>query len=84
MEVLMKDREVRRIQNTKIIKKRLKLVKMVAPEMLEKLKEEPGRLRKKHPLDCGHPKCINCHYDKVLNKPKISDKKKIISTEDDY
>lgn len=43
----------------KAIRKRLKDIKIedTYPEILR----HPGRLRKKHPFDCGNPQCGICH-----------------------
>lgn len=43
----------------KAIRKRLKDIKLSSP-FPEKL-SFPGRLRKKHPFDCGNPQCGICH-----------------------
>ena len=76
----MKDRAVRRAQVKKVIKKRLKVIKSISPDYKEVI-EQPHRMAKKHPLDCGNPKCGLCHIDKNLKKIKISDLRKI---DDDF
>ena len=61
----------------------MKLLKRVANDRkdstgktyYEHMAEEPGRLRDKHPLDCGKAKCLCCHYEKVLGKKKVADRR---------
>ena len=88
----MKDRRIRRVINKKIIKKRLKLIKNIpscnhpdykGETFVQKMVKEPGRLRDKPPLDCGTPKCLLCHSDKIFKKKKISDIKKELRAMDD-
>jgi hypothetical protein len=87
----MKDRGVRRTLNQKVIQKRLKLLKqndnthpdITGKTYYEKMAEEPGRLRKKHPYDCGTPDCLCCHLEKVQGKKKINDKKRELGGIDD-
>ena len=67
----MKDRAVRRHQVKRVIKKRLKVIKQVSPEYKEVI-EQPHRMAKKHPLDCGNPMCGLCHIHKITKEPKIS------------
>lgn len=71
----MQDRAVRRSINNKIIKKRLKLLKLNNDINYKKIKEQPNRLVKKHPYDCGNPKCFLCHSDKILKNKKVRDKR---------
>ena len=40
-----------------------------------KLLEQPHRMAKHHALDCGNPRCLVCHSDKVFNKPTLQEKK---------
>ena len=63
----MKNRAYRRAQKERVIKKRLKLVKIEV--------KSPNKLSKQHPFDCGQPKCLCCHYEKVLRKKKARDRK---------
>ena len=72
----MKDRAIRRNNNKRIIKKRIKIIKILSPDY-KKVIEQPHRMAKKHPLDCGNSKCAMCHMDKLNKDPKISDLKKI-------
>ena len=70
----MKNRALRRHQAKRVIKKRLKVIKNIAPDFKEVI-EQPHRMAKKHPFDCGNPKCFLCHSDKLLKNKKISDLK---------
>lgn len=80
----MNDRAYRRQQNDRVIKSRLKLVKerddkhkdVTGKTYYEHVAEEPGRLRKKHPYDCGKTQCQLCHSEKLFGKAKISDKRR--------
>jgi len=67
----MKDRAERRQQVKRVIKKRLKVIKQVSPDYKEVI-EQPHRMAKKHPLDCGNPKCGMCHMHKRTKEEKIS------------
>ena len=64
----MDKRDKRRTTDTKIIKKRIKLLKNLPGQQkyLETIVKEPGRLRDKHPLDCGKAKCQLCHSSKLF------------------
>ncbi len=79
----MKDRGERRRLAKKVIKKRLKVIKN-ASSAPSKMLEQPHRMAKKHPFDCGNPKCPMCHMDKVLKKPKISDLRKTTGLENEF
>ena len=80
----MKDRAYRISQDKRIIKKRLRLVKRTESKIpdstgkthYDHLTEAPGKLRKRHPMDCGNPKCLLCHLGKLLKEKKPSDKRK--------
>jgi len=65
------DRGIRRLRTTRIINKRLKLVKQffVSTEH-DRISQEPNRLSKKHPMDCGHSRCTTCHYEKIYGIEK--------------
>lgn len=79
----MKDRAYRRDQNQRVITKRLKLLKKYdnnepdssGKTYYEHMAEEPGRLRKRHPYDCGNSKCMICHLEKILKLKRARDKK---------
>lgn len=40
-----------------------------------KLLEQPHRMAKHHALDCGNPRCLVCHSEKVFRKPTIQERK---------
>jgi hypothetical protein len=81
----MKDRAVRRVQNKRVIKKRLKLVKKVSDKShYEHVSENPGRLRKQHPMDCGNSKCLLCHSEKVFDKKTPREQKQDMATADEF
>ena len=67
----MKDRAIRRHEVKRVIKKRLKVIKQVSPNYKEVI-DQPHRMAKKHPLDCGNPKCGVCHRHKLVSEEKIS------------
>ena len=35
---------------------------------------QAGRFRKQKALGCGRPRCLVCHYEKVLDLPSIKDR----------
>jgi hypothetical protein len=37
--------------------------------------KQPHRLAKQHALDCGNPKCLVCHSEKVFGKPTFQEQK---------
>ena len=37
--------------------------------------KEPHRLAKQHALDCGNPKCLLCHSEKVFGKKTIKERR---------
>lgn len=41
-------------------------------------KVEPGRFRKRHPLDCGRTQCGLCHSEKRFNRPSHSDRREAL------
>jgi hypothetical protein len=45
----------------------------------EHLLKQPHRFAKHHALDCGNPKCLVCHSEKVFRKPTLQEKKFIES-----
>jgi hypothetical protein len=65
-------RALRRFHTNRIIKNRLKLLKQIEPvrsSYFDKMLKESGRLRKRHPFDCGKTRCYLCHSEKqVYNK----------------
>jgi len=85
----MKDRAYRIAQKERVIKKRLKLVRRLDTGHVfedgktdyEHQLEKANKFGKKHPMDCGNPKCGLCHREKLSGDKKISEKKKLISAE---
>ena len=37
--------------------------------------KDPHRLAKHHALDCGNPKCLLCHSEKVFGKKTIKERR---------
>ena len=37
--------------------------------------EEPHKFAKQHALDCGNPKCLLCHSEKVFGKKTIKERR---------
>jgi hypothetical protein len=37
--------------------------------------KEPHRLAKHHALDCGNPKCLLCHSEKVFGEKTLKERK---------
>ena len=37
--------------------------------------EEPHKFAKQHALDCGNPKCLPCHGEKVFGKKTIKERR---------
>lgn len=68
-----KNKKTNRLANTSnAIKKQLRIAKAFG---MAHVLEQPHRLAKHHALDCGNPKCLVCHSDKVFNKPSLQKKK---------
>ncbi len=42
--------------------------------------ENPGRYAKRDPFDCGNPKCVLCHHEKLRGIPHRRDVKQLAST----
>jgi hypothetical protein len=73
---MMSDEESRikhskRILKTEnIIKKQTKIAKAHGVEI-----KEPHKLAKHHALDCGNPKCLLCHSEKVFGHKTIQEQR---------
>jgi len=97
----MKNRAARIHDKKRVIKKRLSLMKNMKDTIrinpdgttsprdgktyYDKLAKEKNRMAKKHPLDCGNPKCGLCHSQKFIEKkPKISDLRKTTGLENQF
>ncbi len=66
-------KKAKRLQRTaNVIKKQLRIAKAFG---LNHLLKQPHRLAKHHALDCGNPKCLVCHSEKVFSKPTIQEKR---------
>jgi hypothetical protein len=65
-----------------VIGKRVKLVKNLKSGNHEVL-SQPHRAAKRHPLDCGNPKCLLCHSEKIFKKPLIRDIRRLPAFKDD-
>ena len=65
-----KRRALRRFQTRRIIQKRLKLLANLAPSYFLTVSKKPGKLKKKHPFDCGKSNCYVCHAVKLLESKK--------------
>ena len=69
----IKDKKAKRLQRTaNIIKKQLRIAKSLG---MNHVLKQPHRLAKQHALDCGNPKCLVCHSDKVFGKPTLQEQK---------
>jgi hypothetical protein len=68
-----KDKKAKRLQRTaNVIKKQMRIAKAFG---LAQLLKQPHRLAKQHALDCGNPKCLVCHSEKVFRKPTLQEKR---------
>lgn len=66
-------KKAKRLQRTaNTIKKQLRIAKAFG---MTHLLKQPHRLAKHHALDCGNPKCLVCHSEKVFNKPTLQERK---------
>jgi hypothetical protein len=66
-------KKAKRLQRTaNVIKKQLRIAKAFG---MTHLLKQPHRLAKHHALDCGNPKCLVCHSDKVFNKPTLQEQR---------
>lgn len=69
-----KSKKANRLQRTaNAIKKQLRIAKNSWNS--EHLLKQPHRFAKRHALDCGNPKCLVCHSEKVFRKPTIQERK---------
>ena len=75
-----KDKKATRLQRTtNAINKQLRIAKALG---MTHLLKQPHRLAKHHALDCGNPKCLVCHSEKVFNKPTLQERKFIQGNKD--
>lgn len=67
-----KSKRASRLQRTKnVIKKQIRIAKNTWNS--EHLLKQPHRFAKSHALDCGNPKCLVCHSEKVFHKPTLQE-----------
>jgi hypothetical protein len=60
----------RLLKDDNAINKQLKIAKEFGVPV-----KEPHRLAKHHALDCGNPKCLLCHGEKVFGKKTIKERR---------
>jgi len=60
----------RLLKDENAINKQLKIAKEFGVPV-----KEPHRLAKHHALDCGNPKCLLCHSEKVFGKKTIKERR---------
>jgi hypothetical protein len=73
-------KKAKRLQHTtNVIKKQLRIAKAFG---MTHILKQPHRLAKHHALDCGNPKCLVCHSDKIFNKPTLQERKFIEGNKD--
>ena len=78
-----RSKKAQRLQRTsKAIKKQLRIAKQSVWHN-PKLLTQPHRMAKHHALDCGNPKCLVCHSEKIFNKPSIQEQKFIEGHKDE-
>ncbi len=67
-------KKAKRLQRTaNAIKKQIRIAKNSWNS--EHLLKQPHRFAKNHALDCGNPKCLVCHSEKVFGKPTLQEKR---------
>jgi hypothetical protein len=75
-----RSKKAKRLQRTSnAIKKQLRIAKAFG---MTHILKQPHRLAKHHALDCGNPKCLVCHSEKVFNKPTLQEQKFIQGNKD--
>ena len=60
----------RLLKDENAINKQLKIAKEFGVPV-----KDPHRLAKHHALDCGNPKCLLCHGEKVFGKKTIKERR---------
>ncbi len=79
-----KEKRRKRLNNNKrIIKNRLKFLREMesfipdrtGKTYFQSMSDQPNRLNKKHPYDCGNSKCYLCHSEKLFGNKKLDEKK---------
>lgn len=77
-----RNKKATRLQHTaNAIKKQIRIAKNSwnAGHLLK----QPHRFAKTHALDCGNPKCLVCHSEKIFNKPTLQERKCIQGHQDE-
>jgi hypothetical protein len=65
----------RLLKDDNAIHKQLQIAKEMGHMGHNKFIREPHRLAKHHALDCGNPKCLMCHSDKVFGHKTIQEQR---------
>ena len=69
-----RNKKANRLQRTKnAINKQIRIAKNTWNS--EHLLKQPHRFAKNHALDCGNPKCLVCHLEKVFGKPTLQEQR---------
>ena len=69
-----RSKRAKRLQRTaNVIKKQLRIAKNSWNS--GHLMKQPHRFAKSHALDCGNPKCIVCHSEKIFGNPTLQERK---------
>jgi hypothetical protein len=63
----------RLLKDDNAIHKQLQIAKSIGVH--EKYIKEPHRLAKHHAMDCGNPKCLLCHREKVFGEKTLKERK---------
>ena len=65
----------RLLKEDNAIHKQLQIAKEMGHMGHNKFIREPHRLAKHHALDCGNPKCLLCHSEKVFGHKTIQEQR---------
>ena len=65
----------RLLKEDNAIHKQLQIAKEMGHMGNNKFIKEPHRLAKHHALDCGNPKCLLCHSEKVFGHKTIQEQR---------
>lgn len=77
-----RSKKAKRLQRTaNAIKKQIRIAKNSWNS--GHLLKQPHRFAKTHALDCGNPKCLVCHSEKVFGKPTLQEQKFIEAHKDE-
>lgn len=77
---ITKFKKSKRIAKTEsVIKRQIRIAKSLG---MNHVLKHPHRLAKHHALDCGNPKCLVCHSEKIFNKPPLQEQKFIQGNKD--